>query len=122
MRNKIIIIALVVISSLIIRLDSFGQANKTRRGEVTCPASGTSIEVLAANAARYSYTLNNTSGIDVRIGYLDSGTAALTTSTGWLLKAGQPYTDSVPGVLQNRVVCMSTTAGTAVINYLETYR
>ena len=100
----------------------YGQANRTNVGDVACAASGSSTQVMAARSGRYSYSLNNTSGTDVRIGYLDSGTANLTTSNSWLLKAGQPYSDSTPGVLTNRIVCMSTSAGTATISFIETYR
>lgn len=103
--------------------DVFAQASKTNSGDVVCPATGSSIQIVAANAGRYSYTLNNTSGNDVRIGYLPApSTAALTNVNSWLLKAGQPYTDSTPGVLTSRVVCMSTTAGTSTMTFNETFR
>ena len=102
--------------------DVFAQANKTNSGDVVCPVSGTSIEVLAARSGRYSYTINNTSGLDIRIGYIGSGTSSLTNINSLLLKAGQPYSDSAPGVLTNRIVCMSVTAVSATISFLETYR
>lgn len=98
------------------------QANKTNSGDVACSATGTSTQVIAARPGRYSYTLSNTSGTDVRIGYLQSGTANLTASNSWLLKPGQPYSDSAPGLFTGRVVCMSTSASTATITFNETYR
>lgn len=64
---------------------------------------------------------NNTSAIAIRLGYLESGTALLDTTNSWLLQPGQATTDSTPGVLNRRVVCMSTTTA-AVITFNETYR
>jgi len=101
----------------------FAQANRTNSGDVVCPASGSSIEVVPARSSRYSYTINNTSGLDIRIGYLASPSVAnLSTSNSWLIKAGQPYSDSAPGVLSTRVVCMSNSAATATISFNETYK
>lgn len=99
------------------------QANKTTSGDFACPTTGTSGQVLAARPGRYSYSLSNTSGTDVRIGYLQgTSTANLTTTNSWLLKPGQPYSDSAPGLFTGRVVCMSTSASTATITFNETYR
>ena len=99
------------------------QANRTNSGDLACAAAGSSTEMLPQRSGRYSYTINNTSGADVRIGYLDSpSTVNLTATNSWLLKAGQPYSDSVPGVLNSRVVCMSTSASTATLSFNETYR
>lgn len=121
MRNKLIVVFLAL-SFLITRNDVFGQANRVGSTDIICPASGTSIEILPARPGRYSYAINNTSGLDVRIGYASSGTAALTTTTSFLLKAGQPYSDSAPGVYTGRLVCMSNSASPATISILETYR
>ena len=102
--------------------DSFGQANKTNSGDVTCPASGSSIQVLPQRTSRYSMLFNNTSATAIRLGYLASpSTGNLTTSNSWLLQPGQATADSLPGVLNNRVVCMSTTASPATISFNETY-
>jgi hypothetical protein len=115
--------SLLLLSSLIMRPESVeAQANRTNQGDIVCPATGTSIEVMPARSSRYGYSINNTSGIDIRIGYLSSGTGTITSPIGWLLKAGQPYSDSLPGVLSLRIVCMSTTAATATISFIETYR
>lgn len=100
--------------------DAFAQANRTNSGDIVCPATGTSIQVVPDRAARYSISINNTSGIDIRIQGLASGTTSITS--GFLLKAGQPYSDSAPGVFGGRIVCMSTTAATATISFYETYR
>jgi hypothetical protein len=102
----------------------FGQANQANSGDVTCPAVGgaASIEVIPARSGRYSYSLNNVSGVMVRIGYLDgTDTSALTTANSWQLQPGQPYSDSAPGLLSKRVVCMSSGAA-AIISFNETYR
>lgn len=98
------------------------QANKTFSGDVACPASGSSIQILPIRSGRFSYLLNNTSGIAVRIGYLETGTANLDSTNSWLFQIGQATADSAPGVFSGRLVCMSTTAGAATISFNETYR
>lgn len=118
MRISVVVLAFLLLSPVM----GHAQANKTNSGDVACSASGTSTQVIAARPGRYSYTLSNTSGTDVRIGYLQTGTANLTTSNSWLLKPGQPYSDSAPGLFTGRVVCMSTSASTATITFNETYR
>lgn len=101
----------------------FAQANKATQTDIACPATGTgSIEMLSKKGSRYSFSINNTSGIDIRWAYVASGTAALTTTTSFLLKAGQPYSESSPGVHTGRLVCMSTTSSAATISVNETYR
>lgn len=100
----------------------FAQANKTLSGDVVCPATGTSIQILPARGSRYSMLFNNISDTAIKLGYLDSGTEALTTSNSWQLQPGQATADSVPGVLSKRVVCMSTTAVAKTITFNETYR
>lgn len=102
--------------------DVFAQANKTNSGDVTCPAVGTSIEVIPARNSRYSLLINNISAIAIRVGYLDTGTTGLTNVTGWILQPGQATSDSTPGVLFKRVVCSSTTGVAATITFNETYR
>ena len=103
-------------------IEVFAQANRTNSGDVTCPASGTSIQVLPQRSSRYSMLFNNINGVAVRLGYLDTGTATLDNTNSWVLQPGQATSDSIPGVLNKRVVCMSTTAATNVITFNETYR
>ncbi len=100
----------------------FGQASRSNPGDVICPATGTSIQVLPSRPGRFSMLFNNISASAVRIGYLDSGTATLDGTNSWKLQPGQAMADSAPGVLSRRVVCMSDTASTATITFLETYR
>lgn len=101
----------------------YAQANRTASADVVCPvAGGASIQLVPARAGRYSYAINNTSGIDIRFVGLASGTTTLTSANSFLLKAGQPYTDSAPGLYTGRVVCQSTTAATATVSVIETYR
>jgi len=99
----------------------WAQANKTNSGDVVCPATGSSIEILPARTSRYSMIFNNINGVAVRLGYLDTGTAALTNATGWILQPGQATGDSYPGILSKRVVCMSTGIANT-ITFNETYR
>jgi hypothetical protein len=102
---------------------AYAQANKSTQTDIVCPATGTaSIEMLAKKGSRYSFSINNTSGIDIRWAYVASGTTALLTTNSFLLKAGQPYSESSPGVHTGRLVCMSTTAVAATISVNETYR
>lgn len=122
LRNKLLISVLLLGAFLIMRNDVWAQANRSIAGDIVCPASGTSIEVVAARTGRFSLVVNNTSGVSIRIGYIASGTAALSSSNGLVMLAGQPYSDSAPGVNSGRLVCMSTTAGTATISFSETYR
>jgi hypothetical protein len=100
----------------------FAQANKTNSGDITCPATGTSIQILPARTARYSMLFNNISDTAIQLGYLDSGTGALTTANAWKLQPGQATSDSAPGVLSKRVVCASTTAVAKTITFNETFR
>lgn len=104
------------------RNDVFAQANKSNSGDVVCPATGTSIQVLPARASRYSMLFNNISDTQIFLGYLDTGTAALDTTNSWKLQPGQATSDSAPGVLNKRVVCMSSTAVAKTITFNETYR
>lgn len=122
MRNKLFILALIVGSFLLMRNEVLAQANRTNSGDVTCPVTGSSIQVLAVRSGRYSYTLNNVSGNDLRIGYLASGTAILDTTNSWILKAGQAYSDSAPGLFTGRVVCMTNSGVTSNLSFNETFR
>jgi hypothetical protein len=96
---------------------TFGLANS-----VTCPAAGSSVQVLAASAARESYLISNTAGKTIEVGYVASGTAALTTANSIQLLAGQTLADSAPSIFLGRIVCESTDASTAVIYVVETRR
>ena len=89
---------------------------------VTCPATGTSIQVAAAAASRESYLLSNTSGATVRLGFLPSGTAALTDSNSIMVLAGQTFGDSAPAVFIGRLVCMSNDATPRAIYIVESRR
>lgn len=114
---------LVLVYVFLITGNAFAQANRTISTDIVCPvAGGASIELLASRPGRYSYSINNTSGIDVRFIGLASGTTTLTGSNSFLLKAGQPYSDSAPGLYTGRLVCQSTTAATATVSIIETYR
>lgn len=101
--------------------DVYAQASRNNSGDVTCPAVGTSIQILPQRNTRYSMVFNNVSGTAIRLGYLDTGTALLDTTNSWLLQPGQTTGDSVPGILNKRVVCMST-VGAVSISFNETYR
>jgi len=90
---------------------------------ITCPAAGTSIQVLPARGTRLSYAFINDSAIDVRIGNLaGTSTANLDDTNSVIIKAGAALSDSYPGNDITRVVCMSTTAGTAVVHVKEVVR
>jgi len=120
--TRIILVVLFLLSP-IMGLEAYAQANKMASADIVCPVTGgASIQALAARPGRYSYSINNTSGIDIRFVGLASGTTTLTSSNSFLLKAGQPYSDSAPGLYTGRVVCQSTTAATATINVVETYK
>lgn len=95
----------------------YAQANS-----ISCPAAGSSIQVLAANYTRQSFLLTNTSGSTVRVGFLASGTANLDDTNSLQLLAGQTFGDSGSSVYIGRIVCMSTTAGALAIYAVETRR
>lgn len=98
------------------------QATGATARSVTCPAAGSSTQVLAAAASRESYLVSNTSGATMRVGFLPSGTANLTDSNSIKLLAGQVFTDSAPAIFIGRVVCMSDDATPDVIYVIETRR
>lgn len=87
---------------------------------VTCPATGSSIQVLAAAASRESFLITNTSGATVRVGFLATGTAALTDSNSILLLAGQTFGDASPSIFVGRVMCMSIDGTPDLIYVVET--
>lgn len=99
------------------------QANRDNVKDVVCAASGgASTELVPARPGRYSLAINNVSGIDIRFAGISSGTPTLSSTNSFLLKAGQPYTDSAPGLYTGRILCQSTTASTATVSIRETYR
>jgi len=114
--------SLVILCSLITRQNAFAQANRSNGGDVTCAATGSSTQVIDVRSSRFSYVINNTSGLDIRLGLIATGTPALNNTNSILIKGGQPYSDSTPGGYSGRVVCASNTAATAIISFMETYR
>lgn len=118
-RIFVIIFGLVLILTLC--KDVQAQAVNRTLKAVTCNADGSSIEVLAANGRRLTFTLINLDTVNVRIGYLSgSSTVDLTTSNSVILSAGSAYGESFPTVWLGRIVCMSTDALTRVIQVVET--
>lgn len=104
-------------------LDANAQATQApTAAQVACPASGSSIQVLAAAASRESYLVSNTSGVTVKVGFLASGTATLTTSNSIQLLAGQTLQDAAPSIYLGRIVCMSSDATPRSIEVVETRR
>ena len=87
---------------------------------VTCAASGSSTQVVAATASRQSLLVSNTSGLTIRLAALSSGTGNLTSANSIQILAGQVYADSAPSNFIGRVVCMSTTGATAAVEVMET--
>ena len=122
MRNLILFVVLLLFP-IMGSQDVLAQANRDNALDVTCAvAGGASTQLLAQRPGRYSFSINNTSGIDIRVAGVASGTATLTSANAFLIKAGQPYSDSAPGLYTGRLLCQSTTAATATISVKETYR
>lgn len=101
---------------------AYPQAGVNNAGGIVCAASGSSTLLLAANSSRMSYSINNDSGVDVRVSFVSSGTPNLTDANSTILKANQPTSDSLPGAYYGRIVCMSTTGVTATVHYTEASR
>lgn len=87
---------------------------------VTCAATGSSTQVVAAAANRETIVISNTSGVTVRVGAAASGTAALTGATSIQVLAGQSVSDSSPTIFTGRLVCMSTDATPRAVEVIET--
>ena len=117
-----LVLCLLVFSPIMGLNTVYAQANRSNGGDVTCAATGSSTQVIDVRSSRFSYVINNTSGLDIRLGLIATGTPALNNTNSILLKGGQPYSDSTPGGYSGRIVCMSTTAATATISFMETYR
>ena len=91
--------------------------------EITCPASGTSIEIMPARpGTRINYGITNGNTTDVWIAQIADGTASLSGSNAKKLMAGYSQSDDKPNVHQGRFVCMSTTATPMVIEVEENTR
>lgn len=101
---------------------AYPQAQRAVANSITCPADGSSIQVLPVAFSRESYIVSNTSGATVRVGFLASGTADLTDSNSIQLLAGQIFSDSAPSIYIGRVVCMSNDATPRDIYVIETRR
>jgi hypothetical protein len=117
--------AACILLSLLLAVPVFAQTEQALTGtavRVTCAATGSSTEAIPLNYRRRSVTLQNKSGVQVRVAFLPTGTVNLTTSNSFVLEASSNYIDSAPGVYTGRVVCMSVTAGTAAIDVTETIR
>jgi hypothetical protein len=91
---------------------------RTDKG-VTCPVSGSSVQVMAANGLRTALNIVNDSNTAVRIAGLNTGTALLDDTNSIILTAFSQQNDNNPGLYLGRIVCMSTTAATVVIHYTE---
>jgi hypothetical protein len=89
---------------------------------ISCQPSGASTQVLAASSARESYLISNVSGKNVYVGFVATGTAALTVFNSISLIAGQTLADSAPSIFLGRLVCMSSDASAAGIYVVETRR
>ena len=116
--------ALFMLAVLAVGLLPEARAAGTRAtaSSITCPATGSSITAIAATASRESYIVSNTSGATIRIGFLATGTAALTDSNSIKLLAGQVFSDAAPSIFIGRLVCMSDDATPDVIYVIETKR
>jgi len=126
MMKKIIMGLLAVVQLVALFLmaaPAWSQATSGSSAEVSCPASGSSAQVIIANTRRMSWLVVNTSGTDVRIGII-SGTATTNLNTGnsVLLNAGSSISDDQPGVFVGRMTCMSTTAAAKSVAVFWTYR
>lgn len=113
----VVLLALVAVAP-----PAYPQAQRAVASSITCPADGSSAQVLAVAFSRESYIVSNTSGATVRIGFLASGTADLTDSNSIQLLAGQIFSDAAPSIYIGRVVCMSNDATPRDIYVIETRR
>lgn len=117
---KKILLALLV-SLALLPLQGSATATKATAASVTCPATGSSIQVLPAAASRESFLILNTSGVTVRVGFLaGSSTAALTDSNSVKLLAGQNFSDAAPSIFVGRIVCAADGASPATVYAIET--
>jgi hypothetical protein len=117
------LVAVQLLALFLIAAPAWSQATSGSSAEVSCPASGSSAEVIIANTRRMSWLVVNTSGTDVRIGIISgAATTNLTTGNSILLNAGSSISDDQPGVFVGRMTCMSTTAAAKSVAVFWTYR
>lgn len=100
----------------------YPQAGTSTAVGITCPASGSSVQVQSIAPSRMSYAVLNDSGVDVRVGFVSSGTPNLDDTNSYILKAGQSTADAIPGTYYGRVVCMSTTGVAQIIHTTQATR
>jgi len=96
-------------------------AQSTAKG-ITCPATGTSIEVLPANGSRLSAVLvNDLPTNSIRFGGNNVGTLPVLNDTNSIiLLPGAAYGFNLPGLYYGRIICMSTTATPIIVHITET--
>ena len=89
---------------------------------ITCPATGTSIQVAPANGSRLSLVILNDAGPNsIRFGGNNIGTLPVLNDTNsTILLLGASYGFGLPGLYYGRVICMSTTATPVIIHVTET--
>jgi len=100
----------------------YGQAGSQQTKGVTCPATGSAIKVIDTNPKRMSYSLINDSATDVRVSTTITASTTLDDTNSYILKAGQPFADSIPGTYFGQVWCGSTTGSGVAIHYTEAQR
>lgn len=94
-------------------------AGKRTDAGVTCAASGSSTQVLAANGNRTGFVITNDSATSIRIGAINSGTPNLDDTNSIILTSFSSQNDGGGQIYLGRIVCMSTTASTVVIHVTE---
>ncbi len=101
---------------------AFAAASYAIAQAVTCPASGTNIQIFAANFGRQSMAIINTSGATIRIAELPAsdGTIGLTDSNSIEISAGMVFADSAPSNYVGSVECSSTNATPETVYVIET--
>ena len=96
------------------------EAQSSAKG-IICPASGTSIQAVAANGSRLSLVLLNDGSVNsIRFGGNNLGTLPVLDDTNSsILLPGSSYAFNLPGLYYGRVICMSTTATPITIHVTE---
>lgn len=112
--------AWVAVLILLCAVPSFAQTTKGVTKSVTCPASGSSIAVVATTASRKDIAILNDSATDIRVGEFNGLTGQnLDDTNSFILKAGTSFVNSYPTVFIGAFNCMSTTASTVVVHFVE---
>ena len=117
---KIIVLALMLAVMPISCV--YAQSTKAVANSIVCPATGSSIQVLAAAASRESYIYLNTSGVTMRVGFLPTGAGALNDTNSVKLLAGQNFSDASPSIYIGRIVCAADGAAPGTVYIIETRR